>query len=327
MGVLAGTALWAVVVLGLPSLPGPAYACSGPPWDPSAATVIAEGWIEGIALRPDLAKEMDRALGTSSFPPVELTLRVARVLRGAAVSGQRVTFYDYTSVSREAPRLPDGPLGHAPANACGVLPRTPDGGAIAGIVAGQDPTGMYALVVLVQDQMGRLSANQLWGTSFAARPNVPHLEELRRRIAERLRPPALPHGGDGSLAPSGQTPQPELVITIQPPSGPPGTIVTISGRGAPPSATVRIQHSVFRRSPWPVEENCRLPRHAGLAATVTADAQGRFVARLRAEPIVANWAGAFTPKEAAARQLGITYSAATTPPSPPPGISNLECFT
>ncbi|HEV2122504.1 MAG TPA: hypothetical protein VGW38_06990 [Chloroflexota bacterium] len=98
-----------------------------------------------------------------------------------------------------------------------------------------------------------------------------------------------------------------LAITLQPESGPPGTAVTIFGRGAPPSAEVRVLFAY-----WSRQIDCRAGRDAELVTVVTADQNGLFTATHQASRTQTD-------------QLGITYLAELAGP-PPAARSPLECF-
>ncbi|MGH2370281.1 MAG: hypothetical protein ACRDI2_19070, partial [Chloroflexota bacterium] len=100
-----------------------------------------------------------------------------------------------------------------------------------------------------------------------------------------------------------------LSITLQPQSGPPGTVVTIFGRAAPPFTPVRIQFAGF-----PSQLGCRGGRGAELLATVTSDASGQFTAQHRTARDTAD-------------QAGIMYLAGIGTQSSPESISNQVCFT
>jgi hypothetical protein len=101
----------------------------------------------------------------------------------------------------------------------------------------------------------------------------------------------------------------DVVIALQPSSGPPGTEVTISGHGAPPGGTVQILY-VY----WPEPIPCDAGRGADVLTEVTADAEGRFSATHRAERIQDD-------------QVGWTYRARVIQPPPPHDRSNVVCFT
>lgn len=98
-----------------------------------------------------------------------------------------------------------------------------------------------------------------------------------------------------------------LAIAIQPESGPPGTTVTVFGRGASPGAQVRLLYAS-----WSSQIDCRAGRAAAVATVVTADARGQFTATHQAS-------------RAQVDQVGLTYLAQvvddrSTLTSP------LECF-
>jgi hypothetical protein len=182
-GLVAG-----ISALVLVSQPRPAYACSGS-FDFNERVVVAvEGWVEGIAFRPDLVPDLIDP-PANLMMTVEVRLRVTRVLKGNPP--RRLSYFDWSSVSRSTPRLPDGSLGLAPANACGTLERAGRVGPLAAV----DPTGKYALVGLQRGIQGLLSANILLGAAFGEGPDDPQIRQLRQFMTERLRPETLPHSG------------------------------------------------------------------------------------------------------------------------------------
>lgn len=73
-GIVAGTLIGLLVASSQVAL-----ACSGgEPYDPNEAAAIVEGRVAGVRLRPDLGSAGWRPM------PVEVTLRVARTIWGAA---------------------------------------------------------------------------------------------------------------------------------------------------------------------------------------------------------------------------------------------------
>lgn len=163
---------------------GIVHACTGD-LDELAVAAVVEGWVEGITFRPDLSSGTYDDPAADPFLPVAVSLRVAQFLMGGG--GTPLTFFDFTSVSRAAPRRPDGSLGVAPANACGVLDA--------------DPTGQYALLILARDGVGRLYATLPLGAAFGPGPGAPDVQRLRLALRDRYRLPASgrPHGGAGAL--------------------------------------------------------------------------------------------------------------------------------
>ena len=95
-------------------------------------------------------------------------------------------------------------------------------------------------------------------------------------------------GGSGATVSAQES---AFAVGIRPRSGPPGTLVTIIGRGAPPNSTVRVLWAGY-----PATLDCRAGRGAQVAATVTADAGGRFTAQHRAP-------------RTSDEQVGVTYLA------------------
>jgi hypothetical protein len=179
---LAGVVSSFLVALGLamPVPPSPAYACSGPPLDPHEATAIVEGWVERVTLRPDLPSGITSARGGGDpFVPVELVLRVQRVLKGDP-QGQvpvRLSAIDATSVYRDLAPGPDGRVWF-----------TGSGGACGALDA--DVTGAYALLVLLRDGFGQLRIHSRAGAAFAGGSDASHapaIEALRQRVAQGLR--------------------------------------------------------------------------------------------------------------------------------------------
>lgn len=105
-----------------------------------------------------------------------------------------------------------------------------------------------------------------------------------------------------------------LLIAITPTSGPSGTVVTIAGSDAPPSATMNVLWS-----PWFLGETCGPKgRNAEMASLVSADSAGRFTTTFRAEQKVDN---------APAPWKGIIFLAKTLAPEGGELISNYACFT
>ena len=133
--------------------------------------MIAEGWVDRVTLRPDLPG------ASTAYTPVEITLRVERLLKGSAPNP--LTFVD----PRSAVQLPDGTvLWGGASGACGILDA--------------DPTGQYALIVFRRDTESRLTVNRIDGASFGNGPDALRVRELRQRITAQLRP-GLPNTGRG----------------------------------------------------------------------------------------------------------------------------------
>jgi hypothetical protein len=178
-------AVAAMVALVLTNVPRTAHACSGSPFDVNdVAVVVAEGWVDRITFRPDLSSGVESDRSADPFMPVEISLRVTRWLRGGRES--TLIFFDFTSVSRSTPRLPDGSLGLASANACGILTG--------------DPTGMYALVVLARDSAGRLFGFLPYGAAFGDGPGDAEVHRLRQYLNGQLRPSALARAGKSAVS-------------------------------------------------------------------------------------------------------------------------------
>lgn len=157
--------------------PERAAACSGDPgnpFDPNTAALIAEGWVERVTLRPDLAEP------GYSYTPVEVSLRLTRTLKGSA--GDTVSFVDYGT----AWRRPDGSVLWGSGGACGIMEA--------------DPSGRYALIVFMRSADGRLVVNKIFGAAFGSGPDDPGVQQLRQRLLDRLRPSAMPRTGTGDVA-------------------------------------------------------------------------------------------------------------------------------
>jgi hypothetical protein len=156
-----------------------AAACSGD-YDVNTAPLIAEGRVEKVTPRPDLAIPSTLPKGPSPFIPVEVVMRVERVHRGTA-SGT-ITFVDHASLIA----LPDGSTQYAGgAGACGILDR--------------DPTGQYALIVFTgRDDADRWQVNRVAGAAFASGPDAAPIPQVRQSILGRLKPPGLPNTGGGA---------------------------------------------------------------------------------------------------------------------------------
>ena len=99
-----------------------------------------------------------------------------------------------------------------------------------------------------------------------------------------------------------------LSVQIQPEYGPPGTVVTFFGTGAPPHTQVELLFA-----PFSVIGACRDERDFQRASTVEADADGRFRTTHQ------------TP-EPGPGYLGVTYLARLIDAAAPRPTSNLECF-
>lgn len=186
----AGLAIGFVAAL-LTATPLVARACSGEePYDPNRAVAIAEGWVTGVRLRPDLASRADGPV------PTEVTLRVARVMWGGAPD--TIVFVDYGS----AYRMPDGTTRFAGgAGACGILD--------------DDPSGKYALLVFSQGRDGRLAVHRIQGAAFGDGPNAPQVEQFRQYLTVRLRPRAMPRAGEGAtLLPLASSGLAQAAVTV-----------------------------------------------------------------------------------------------------------------
>ena len=185
-------ALLGTVALALIGVPRLAYACSGAPFDPNNAAVIAEGWVQQVTLRPDLPSRFPIDPGDSKasgdpFVPVEVVLRIERFLKGSA--SNPVTFFDARSVYRALDGSPvrqfDGSVLFAGGSgACGILDA--------------DPSGQYALIVFGRDADGRLTVHRLYRAAFDDGPDGLRIQLLRQYLTQRLRPEALPHAGEGT---------------------------------------------------------------------------------------------------------------------------------
>jgi hypothetical protein len=148
------------IMLGLVSAT-PALACSGPPYDPNQADVIAEGWVTRVQIgaRP--------APGGQPFSPVDVTLQTARSLKGEAPA--LLSFTDQASYVADA----NGPSGGwaGPGGLCGVLD--------------QDPSDQYALIVFRRDGQ-RLSTNRIMGAVFGSGPDDIHIARFRDHLLGQL---------------------------------------------------------------------------------------------------------------------------------------------
>jgi hypothetical protein len=149
--VLAGLGLPARTVL----------ACSGKPYDPAQADVIAEGWIDRIDIRPE-------PLPHGPFRTVQMTMRVVQAWKGTAPAS--IVFSDSSSY------IPDRSGGAAgefvgSTGACGMLDA--------------DPTGRYALVVFEQRD-GKLATSIFMGAVFGDGPDDPGITRLRAHLDTRL---------------------------------------------------------------------------------------------------------------------------------------------
>ncbi len=107
---------------------------------------------------------------------------------------------------------------------------------------------------------------------------------------------------------STQAQKSRLSVQIQPEYGPPGTVVTFFGTGAPPHTQVELLFA-----PFSANGTCRVERDFQRASTVVADSDGRFRTTHQ------------TP-ELGPGYLGVTYLAKLTDTAAPRPISNLECF-
>ncbi len=174
-------------------------ACTGDaPPDPNEAVLIVEGWVERAALRPDLpsgfpALPTKGSGGGDPYVPVEITLRVERVLKGDAPSP--FTFVEAGSVRREP--LPDGSRRYGDNNCFAIL--------------NADPTGQYALLVLFRRDDGRLFALKGVGTAFGDGPDATRVQHVRHYVVGRLQPSALPNTGAGGAG--------EANVTVLAPHG------------------------------------------------------------------------------------------------------------
>ena len=102
-----------------------------------------------------------------------------------------------------------------------------------------------------------------------------------------------------------------MAIAIEPEVAPPGTTVTISGRGA--SAHARV---VVLYAPWAAPLQCHDGRDAAKVAEVTADEQGQYSA-------------AYVAHQFGTDQVGYTFLAkvVVSDPETPESVSNIACFT
>jgi len=156
---------WLIVVglgLGLWLLTAsPALACSGPPYDPNRADVIAEGWVVqvDVGARP--------APDGPPFSPVGVTLQIARAFKGEAPA--LLTFTDRASYVADAAGTSGGWAG--PSGMCGVLD--------------QDPNGQYALIVFRRDGQ-TLSTNRIMGAVFGSDPDDIHIVRFRDHLQQQL---------------------------------------------------------------------------------------------------------------------------------------------
>ena len=181
----------AVLVMVLsPAAFAPVAACSPPDTPPertARADVIIEGWIEGVAARPDLPSgfRLDDRFGRPApdpLVPVEIAVRVTHVHRGN-VSG-------HVTVPYQAVRRPDGSAAHLP-----------DGTLDFGTVLPcrdlhTDPTGKYALLVLSQND-GQYRIVHAAGSGFYGDDQDLRLQEDRTYIADVLSA-SLPSSADGT---------------------------------------------------------------------------------------------------------------------------------
>jgi hypothetical protein len=208
------TLAWrALVTLGLlialtfAAAPRTAYACSGEPPDPNDAALIAEGRVERVTLRPDLAPGAERG----AFTPVEVTLNVEHFLKGDEQSP--LAFVE----PRSAVLRPDGSIIWAGASgACGILDA--------------DPTGRYALIVFGRGRAGELTVNRIAGAVFGDGPDDPRVQHFRQYLTSRLSP-------TGERATATPAP-PARTLTITPGFGPVGTRFAIEGSNFPPGETL-----------------------------------------------------------------------------------------
>lgn len=167
------------VVIALIAAPRAVFACSGDPFDPNRADAIVEGWVERMTLRRDL-RPPNASPKDPVLIPAEVTLRVTRVLKGAAAT--TLTFIDWGSV--------------APGNNGDV--RFMAGGGPCGIL-GADPTGKYALIVFTRDAAGAWRVSAIQGAAFGAGPDALDIARLRAHLVGQLQPRAMPNVGAGGL--------------------------------------------------------------------------------------------------------------------------------
>src|SRR5690242_19168876 len=139
----------------------PALACSGPPYDPNQADVIAEGWVAQVQIGA-------RPVGDGPpFSPVDVTLQTARALKGEAPA--LLTFTDRASYVADTSGSSGGWAG--PSGTCGVLD--------------QDPSDEYALIVFRRDGE-RLSTNRIMGAVFGSGPDDVHVARFRDHLLGQL---------------------------------------------------------------------------------------------------------------------------------------------
>jgi len=149
--------------------PSTVLACSGPPYDPNRADVVAEGWVVqvNIGARPE---------GDGPpFSPVSVTLQAARALKGEVPL--LLTFTDRASYVADAAGSSGGWAG--PSGMCGVLD--------------QDPNGQYALIVFRREG-DTLSTNRIMGAVFGDGPDDVHVIRFRDHLLQQLRvsqPPTI----------------------------------------------------------------------------------------------------------------------------------------
>jgi hypothetical protein len=141
--------------------PTSALACSGPPYDPNRADVVAEGWVTqvNIGSRP--------AGDGPPFSPVSVTLQIARAFKGEVPA--LLTFTDRASYVADANGSSGGWAG--PSGMCGVLD--------------QDPNGEYALIVFRRDGE-TLSTNRIMGAVFGSAPDDIHIIRFRDHLQSQL---------------------------------------------------------------------------------------------------------------------------------------------
>lgn len=157
-----GSGLWLLV-------PSAALACSGPPYDPNRADVIAEGWVTQIDIGARPAED------GPPFSPVTVTMQTARALKGEVPA--LLTFTDRASYVLDPSGASGGWAG--PSGMCGVLD--------------QDPNGQYALIVFRRDGEA-LSTNRIMGAVFGSAPDDIHITRFRDHLLTQLRvaePPTI----------------------------------------------------------------------------------------------------------------------------------------
>ncbi len=100
----------------------------------------------------------------------------------------------------------------------------------------------------------------------------------------------------------------DLHVTINPESGPSGTLVMIHGSGAPPNTQVLVASAR-----WMSDQTCTTPQDGQSVATVNSDGNGDFFAKDTANII-------------GSHDVGIAYFAKILTQETPQPMSNIACF-